>query len=157
MRERGRVRSTVPKTTGPPIHVHITNTPLGSNGRNLPTTPSRPSRRIKRQLSSPPESSSDSEEESLLLADVVARLDRKYPQLVLPQYLPVLKDHGIVYAESVGGFENEYYIGLGMAEGAVRPFLDGVKRTLKMGRKEKKRAKYLGKENEYNRDESVEI
>ncbi|KIM35687.1 hypothetical protein M413DRAFT_56413, partial [Hebeloma cylindrosporum] len=99
LRERGRVRSTVSKTTGPPIHVHITNTPLGSSGGNVPMN--QPSRGLKRQLSSASESSAESDGESLPLTDVVARLHRRYPQLALPQYLSILKDQGIVYAESV--------------------------------------------------------
>jgi hypothetical protein len=157
LRERGHVRSTVPKTTGPPIHIHITNAPLGSSGGNVPTTPSQPSRSIKCQLSSASKSSADSEEESLPLADVVAHLDPKYPWLNLPQYLHLSKDKGIFYAESVGSFKKEYYVRLGMAEGAVGLFLTGVKKALKSHKKKKKCAKYLDKENEYNRGESAEI
>ena len=98
----------------------------------------------------------DGEEESLPLTDVVAHLDRKYPKLALPQYLPILKVQGIVYAESVGGFEKDYYVGLGMADGAIGPFLAGVKKALKSERK-KKCSKYMEKENnKYSRDESVE-
>jgi hypothetical protein len=76
----------------------------------------------------------------------------------LGTYLPILKAQGIVYAESVSGFEKGYYVGLGMAEGAVGPFLVGVKKALKSEKKEKKRTKYMDKENKVNRDESsVEI
>ena len=123
------------------------NTPLSSNGGNVSTT--QPHHSLKRQLSSSSESSTDDEEESLPLADVVSCLHCKYPQLNLPQYLSVLKDHGIVYAESVGGFEKGDYIGLGMAKGAVGPFLVGVKKALKLEKKEKKCAKYTEKENEF--------
>jgi len=87
----------------------------------------------------------------------MTRLNNKYPLLGLPQYLPALKAQGIVYAESVGSFEKEYYVRLGMAEGAVGPFLMGVKKALKSKKKEKKRAKYVDKENERNREESIEI
>ena len=76
--------------------------------------------------------------------------------LDFPNTFP-LKAHGVVYAESVGSFEKGYYIGLGMAEGAVRPFLTGVKKTLKLKRKKTKRAKHEDKENERNWEESVEI
>jgi hypothetical protein len=86
----------------------------------------------------------------------MTRLNNKYPLLGLPQYLSTLKAQGIVYAESVGSFDKEYYVGLGMAEGAVGPFLTGVKKALKL-KKETKRAKYVDKENERNREESVEI
>ena len=95
----------------------------------------------------------DGKEESLPLADIVACLNHKYPQLALLQYLLILKDQGIMYAESVGGFEKDYYV---KAEGAVRPFLTGVKKALKSVRK-KKCSKYLEKENKYSQDESVEI
>lgn len=86
-------------------------------------------------------------------------LNKKYPQLALLQYLPILKDQGIVYADSVGSFEKDYYIGLGMPEDAVGPFLSGVKKALKLERKKKRRlrSKYLEKENNYNREESIEV
>jgi hypothetical protein len=103
------------------------------------------------------ESTTDTEEESLPLADVVARLDKKYPQLSFPQYLPILKKKGIVYAESVGDFDTEYYVGLAMAEGAVGAFIAGVKRALKSEREKKKRVKYFDKGNKMKQEESVEI
>jgi hypothetical protein len=87
----------------------------------------------------------------------MTHLNNKYPLLGLPQYLPTLKAHGIVYAESVGSFEKGYYVELGMAEGAVGPFLTGVKKALKLKRKKTKRAKHVDKENERNREESIEI
>lgn len=128
---------------------------VGSNPKN--TTAAQPSRGLKHQLSSASESSTDSEEESLPLADVVARLDKKYPRLSFPQYLPILKRKGIVYAESVGGFDTEYYVGLGMAEGAVGAFISGVKRALKSEKEKKKRVKYFDKGNKMKQEESVEI
>ena len=128
---------------------------VGSNPRNI--TAAQPYRGLKRQLSSTSESSTDTEEESLLLADVVARLDKKYPQLSFPQYLPILKRKGIVYAESVGGFDIEYYVGLGMAEGAAGVFIAGVKRALKSEKEKKKRVEYFNKGNKMKQEESVEI
>jgi hypothetical protein len=108
----------------------------------------QPSRGIKRQLSPDSESSTDAEEEeSLTLAHVVARLDRKYPQLFFAQYLLILKRNGIVYAESVDGFDATYYVSLGMVEGAVGLFIAGVK----------KRVKYMEKAMEMKREESLEI
>ena len=149
MHERGRVRSTAPKTaTNPPIHIHFANTPFGSSGGNVSTA--RPSGSLKRRLSSVSDSSLDgSEDETLQLAEVVAHLNHKYLQLSLLQYLPKLKDQGIVYAESVGDFKKEYYIRLGMAEGAVGPFLTGVRKALKLKKKNTKRSKNLEKENNY--------
>ena len=97
--------------------------------------------------------STDSDEESLPIADVITQLHRKYPRLNFPQYLPLLEGQGIVYAESVTGFDEEYFTSLGIAEGAVKPFLLGVRKVM---RKEKKRAKVSNKEN-HSRFESVEI
>src|SRR5258708_24104436 len=82
------------------------------------------------------ECSTYGEEESLPLTNVMTHLNNKYPLLGLLQYLPTLKAHGIVYAESVGGFEKGFYVGLGMTEGAVGPFLMGVKKALKLKKKE---------------------
>jgi hypothetical protein len=81
-----------------------------------------------------------------------ARLDRKYPQLFFAQYLPILKRKGIVYAESVDGFDATYYVSLSMVEGAVGPFTAGVKKALKSDNKKKKRVKYTEKAMEMNRE-----
>jgi len=70
--------------------------------------------------------STNSDEESLSISDVIAQLHRKYSRLNFPQYLPLLEKHRIVYAESVTGFDEEYFTSLGIAEGAVKPFLSGV-------------------------------
>jgi hypothetical protein len=59
----------------------------------------------------------------------------------------------------VGGFDTEYYVGLGMAEGAVGAFIAGVKRALKSEKEKKKRVKYFdkGNLNKMKQEESVEI
>lgn len=65
----------------------------------------------------------------------------RVPKLNLPQYEDILTGQGIVYAESVLDFDKGYYAGLGMAEGAVGTFLDGVAKAIKHEEKEKKRAR----------------
>lgn len=158
LRERAsRVRPTPgSKNNLPPIHVHINN-PLSDVNTN---SVSHASRHLKRCRSASTSDSSDSDEECLLVSEIINQLYRKYPQLDLPQYLPVLKEHGIIYADSVGEFSKDYYAGLGMADGSVVPFLSGVRRALKQVKKGKKRVKITNKENNraYARQESsVEI
>ena len=97
-------------------------------------------------------------DESLPLAEVLIDLDKKYPKLNLLQYESTLEEQGIIYAESVTEFPKEYFIGLGMSEGAVGPFLRGVKKALHREKREAKQAKIDYKENRnYSRVESVEI
>jgi len=99
------------------------------------------------------DSGEDSDAKSLLLSLILNDLDVKFPKLNLPQYMPLLEEKGIVYVESVFDFDRKYYIDLGLAEGAVGPFLGGVKKALACEKREKKQAK-LNKE---NRSPSLEI
>ena len=71
----------------------------------------------------------------------------KYPKLNFPQYEVVLADKGIVYAESAIDFDNDFYLDLGIAEGAIGPFKKGISWALRHERKEKKRTKLDDKEN----------
>ncbi|EDR12464.1 uncharacterized protein LACBIDRAFT_311891 [Laccaria bicolor S238N-H82] len=152
LRQRAsRVRKPNTKTDTPPIHVHINNGPLG-NSRITNNSPS-PTRGLKRLNSSTSDSSEDSNAESLSLSLILDDLDVKFPKLNLPQYMPLLEEKGIVYVESVFDFDRKYYIDLGLAEGAVGPFLGGVKKALARGKREKKRAKV----NKENRSASLEI
>ena len=50
-----------------------------------------------------------------------------------------------------------YYVGLGMAEGAIGAFISGVKRALKSEKEKKKHVKYFDKGNKMKQEESVEI
>lgn len=85
-------------------------------------------------------------------------MDVRYPKLDFPQYEGVLADRGIVYAESAVDFERDFYLELGIAEGAIGPFMTGIGRALYREKKEKKRAKFDNKEyQQQNRQESVEI
>jgi hypothetical protein len=113
-----------------PIHVHINNIPLSDpngNGGSLHLP-----QNLKCCHSATSESkSSDSDAEF----GIPHCQHQRYPQLNLPQYLSILKEHGIIYAESVTAFPKDYYTDLGMADGSVAPFLSGVKRALKQKKK----------------------
>jgi hypothetical protein len=106
---------------------------------------------LKRRLSLTSEDLSDSDEESPLVSDVLHIIDRKYPQLNLPQYMPLFEEQKIVYAETVLEFEVEYFIGLGIPEGAVRPLLAGVRKALhRLKVQSKKKCARI-----FNREQSV--
>ena len=64
--------------------------------------------------------------------------------------MPLLEEKGIVYVESTFDFDRKFYIDLGLAEGAVGPFLGGVKKALAREKREKKWARL-------NRSPSLEI
>lgn len=87
----------------------------------------------------------------MLLCDVIDRLHRKFPRLDLPRYVPLFEQEGIVYAETVAEFSKDFYIHLGMTEGAAGRFLSGVKRILELEKRAKKRARA------YNKESSVEL
>lgn len=94
---------------------------------------------------------SDSDEESLPLADVLQDLNRKYPQLDLPQYLPLLNHQKIVYAETILELEKDYLVALGIPEGAARPLVKGVEKVILRKEKERKKARL------HQKEQSVEI
>jgi hypothetical protein len=103
-------------------------------------------------------SSDDSQEgEALPISDILADLHIKFLKLNLLQYEAVLEEHGIVYGESVGDFNRNFYVGLGIAPGAVVSFMNGVLKAVKLQKKERKCNKTGDKENGWNRFESVEI
>ncbi len=81
----------------------------------------------------------------------------KYPKLNYPQYEDALAKHGILYAESVLDFGKDFYLNLGMAEGAIGPFTKGVGKALHRVKKERKQAKIDDKENKWSREQSLEI
>lgn len=107
---------------------------------------------MKRRLSVTSEDLSDNDDESPLVSDILQVIDRKYSQLNLPQYMPLLEEQKIVYAETVLEFEVDYFVGLGIPEGAVRP-LAGVRKTLQS----KKKAKTQKRTRIFNREESIEV
>ncbi|KJA14422.1 hypothetical protein HYPSUDRAFT_208729 [Hypholoma sublateritium FD-334 SS-4] len=132
----------------PPIHVHINNVPLTKSNINPTAGPATRGLKRSRSPDSAEESTdSDNNKEALSLSDVIDRLHRKFPQLNLPQYVPLFEQEGIVYAETVAEFGKDFYIHLGMTEGAAGRLLSGVKRILELDKRAKKRARAYDKEN----------
>ena len=54
-------------------------------------------------------------------------------------------------------FEKDFYLELGIAEGAIGPFMKGIGLALHREKKGKKLAKYDKENQEQNRQESIEI
>lgn len=154
--QRRTGKRTTENPTSQPIHVNITNNPLaGSASANqFPYAP----RGFKRTISYS-ESSDDGTDivESLTISDVLDELHDRYPKLDFPQYADILADKGIVYAESVVDFDKDFYLELGISEGAIGPFMKGIHRALHREKKEKKRAKLDNKENQQYREQSLEL
>jgi len=144
-----RIRSST-KAEAPAIHVHINNPLADSNASNIDLDSVGDKRGIKRRVSQTLSSSdeSDSETESLLVISVLDKLDVKYPKLNFPQYATSLAKEGIVYARSVPNFSRDYYRELGMAAGAVGPFLEGIGKALTQEKKARKIARREEKENQ---------
>ena len=65
--------------------------------------------------------------------------------------MPLFKEHKILYAETVLEFDVDYFVGLGIPEGAVRPLLVGIRKALAHEKKEKKRARV------YRKEPSIEV
>lgn len=151
-----RIRQSAIKPEPAAIHVHINNNPLaGSHAANEPLSMLP---RLKRTHSAASISSNGSQDgESLPLSNILADLHLKFPKLNLPQYEAILEEHGIIYGDSVADFDRNFYISLGIAQGAVGPFLKGVCKAVNQEKRERKYAKFGNKENGYNRAESVEI
>lgn len=63
----------------------------------------------------------------------------------------LLEEQKIFYAETALEFEVDYFVGLGIPEGAVRPLLAGVWKALQTKKKGKKCADI------FNREESIEV
>lgn len=140
----------------PPIHIHLNNLPLPPKADIDQTAVLGPStQNLKRShsvASSEEHSGSDSDdEEALPLSDVIDRLHSKFPQLNLPQYIPLFQQEDIVYAETFTNFTKEFYVDLGLTEGAVSQLLSSIKRILISEKRGKKRVC------RYSRESSVEI
>ena len=143
-----------PSTLSPSFHLH-----LGADSllkkllfevNDSPTQVASGSKRSHNSIDSS-DSESESDVEPIPIASVLDKLDGKRSALKFHQYKAALERDGIAYACSVGDFDREFYVKrIGMAEGAVGPFLRGVKRMLDTSRKAAKRAKHNndGKENE---------
>lgn len=152
----GRVcTNMVSRSLVPPTNVHSNSNCLLSTANTDQTAavPGPSTQNLKRShssISTEENSDSDGDEEALLLSDVIDRLHRKFPRLNLPQYMPLFEQQDIVYAETVANFTKDFYIDLGLTEGAVSQLLSSIKKILIF---EKGRKRVCA----YNREYSVEI
>ncbi len=138
----------------PPVHVHINNVPKANINKTIPPGPLAQNLKRNHSIISTDDSSdsdSEEEEEALPISDVIHRLHRKFPLLNFPQCMPLLKKEGIVYAETAISFHEDFYLDLGLTEGAVSQLLLGVKSMLRSEKREKKRVRT------FNREYSAEI
>ncbi|KAF9032187.1 hypothetical protein BJ165DRAFT_1410898 [Panaeolus papilionaceus] len=69
--------------------------------------------------------------EALSLASVLEVLDDKYPLLNFYQYQDRLIERDIIYAVNVVHFGHQYYLSLGMSEGAIGIFLEEVEQAIR--------------------------
>ena len=67
--------------------------------------------------------------EALLLETVLDALNTKYPQSNFFQYQDRLHEQGIIYAVNALNFGHQYYMSLGMSEGAIGTFLEELKKA----------------------------
>ncbi|KAF9045030.1 hypothetical protein BJ165DRAFT_1527960 [Panaeolus papilionaceus] len=72
---------------------------------------------------------SNNKTEALLLETVLDALDAKYPCSKFSQYQDRLYERGIFYAVNALHFGHQYYMSLGMSEGAIGTFLEELKRA----------------------------
>lgn len=80
------------------------------------------------------------------MSDVLQNLHRSYPLLNLQQYMPLLQQHDILYAKTVLDLQKEYFLELGIPEGAVGILITGVQKVIGQERRERKRARYQRQE-----------
>ncbi|KAF9047616.1 hypothetical protein BJ165DRAFT_1526903 [Panaeolus papilionaceus] len=71
------------------------------------------------------------ETEALLLETVLDALDTKYPRSNFFQYQDRLHERGIIYAVNALHFPHQYFMSLGMSEGAVGTFLEELNRAMR--------------------------
>ncbi len=143
------------RSFAPPNNVHNNSNRLSSTADTDRTAsvPGPSTQNLKRShcsVSTEEDSDSDSDEEALLLADVINKLHRKFPQLNLPQYMPLFEEQDIIYVETISHFTKDYYIDLGLTEGAISQLLSSIKKT-SIFEKDRKRVRA------YNREYSIEI
>ena len=127
----------------PPIHVHINN--RSTNMLNLVDTPQRGLKRPSLALSD--SSGGDSDSHSSLLSDILEDLHRKFPQFNFPQYSRILEARGIFYAENAVDCDRDYFVELGLSEGAAASFLSAIRNAITRQQPARKRARVSLKEN----------
>lgn len=100
----------------------------------------------KRKSRVPASTDSDESDEEFFLpypdiATVLADLHKSYPAFNFPSYEAALKGKGIMYANSAVDFDRDYYQKLGLADGAIGPFLAYCKKVVKRVRKTSRKKK----------------
>ena len=153
----GRVCINMPsRSLVPPNNVHNNSNRLLSTANidQITATPGPSTQNLKRShssISTEEDSDSDSDEEALLLSDVIDKLHRKFPQLNLPQYMPLFEQQDIIYAETVANFTRNFYINLGLTAGAISQLLSSIKKVSTFEKKDRKQVRTC------NREYSAEI
>ncbi|KAF9051314.1 hypothetical protein BJ165DRAFT_1524264 [Panaeolus papilionaceus] len=72
------------------------------------------------------------DEEEMLLSTLLWSLNGRFPRLSFPRYTGKLQAKGLIYARSILHFGAEYFVGLGMHEGAVGILLEETERSLRL-------------------------
>jgi hypothetical protein len=91
-------------------------------------------------------SDSDDDDDPISISTILSSLHATYPALNYPQYADTLRLRGICYAVNVSGLDNDFFIyKVGMAEGAIRIFLDQAKRQIEKEKRNKARRRMKGK------------
>ncbi|KAI0691762.1 hypothetical protein BC835DRAFT_1307429 [Cytidiella melzeri] len=121
----------------------------------LPVTPATPPF-LKAMESDESDDNYEPQADTLTIAVLLTALDHKYPALDFPQYAQPLTDRGICYVRSAATFDERYLREkVGMADGAVRLFLEHAARMMRK-RKARRPATPPAQEKSY-RTYSVEI
>lgn len=130
----------------PSFHLHLrADSPLKTLFSDTNDSPTRIGSKRSHDSIDDSNSELESDSEPISIASVLDKLDGKQSALKFCQYKAALEWDGIAYACSVGDFDQEFYVKkIGMAEGAVGPFLRGVKKMLDVSRKAAKRSRHNG-------------
>lgn len=130
----------------PAIHIHL-NGLAATPTSNTAVYSSSIKHRVPSGMSDSESSDSDSDSpDRLTIAVILDKLDWKYPVIDYPQYARPLAARKICYARHAADFDRQYYVKqIGMAEGAIGPFIELVRKmTQKQKRNVRKRkAKWL--------------
>lgn len=150
-------RNTPNTPNTPSFHLHLgADSPLKTLFSNANDSPTRIGSKRSHNSIYSSDSESESDSEPIPIASVLDKLDGKRSALNFHQYKAALERDGIAYACSVGDFDRDFYVKkIGMAEGAVGPFLRGVKKMLDASKRAAKRAKHSGDSRKENNGAGV--
>ncbi|KAJ7343023.1 hypothetical protein DFH08DRAFT_703643 [Mycena albidolilacea] len=148
--QREEQNKTQKRNNAPDIHVHMPPMPVFADVLNCGPSNDHHGKRHHDQLSEDNESEDDAPATSI--AEVLAILHTKMPDLSYPQYEGALRKQGVAYAKNIDPSDRDFLVkDVGMAKGAVKEFLWAAGKAAKSLRKGKKRARVDdggGKENE---------